>query len=104
MGAEVPGVGKNVTRLPTARKRPVRNCVALLDGSEGNVVGTGAPSRLDLPPKRVLAAAERAELNEVVVIGFDADGEFYFASSQADGGDVLWLLEMAKKKLLEVGD
>lgn len=47
-------------------------------------------SRLDIPPDRVLQKALDAGLTEVVVIGYDADGQEYFASSQADGGDVLW--------------
>lgn len=61
-------------------------------------------TRLDIPCERVLNGALKANLKEAVVVGFDSDGEFYFASSQADGGDILWLFELAKKKLLEVGD
>lgn len=56
---------------------------------------------LDLDPDRVLAQAT-GKLQGVVVLGFDKDGDFHFASSYADGGDVLWLLEVAKKKLLEI--
>lgn len=56
---------------------------------------------LDLDPDRVLAKAG-GNLRGVVVLGYDQDGDFYFASSYADGGDVLWLLEVAKKKLLEI--
>lgn len=97
-------MAKNVLRLPTARKRPVRNPVAVLDGSEGNVEGLDIVTTHDLPADRVLVQSRRADLSEVVVCGFDAEGEFFFMSSQANGGDVLWLLEMAKKKLMEVGD
>ncbi len=58
-----------------------------------------------IPVKDVLLAADRANLKETVVIGFREDGEeFYFASSEADGGTVLWLLEMAKKRLLEASE
>lgn len=31
------------------------------------------------------------------------EGQFYFASTYADGCDVLWLLEKAKLALLRVG-
>jgi hypothetical protein len=62
---------------------------------------TGITS-LDLDPDRVLAKAQ-GQLKGVVVLGYDQDGEFYAASSYADGGDMLWLLEICKKKLLEVG-
>lgn len=57
---------------------------------------------LDLDPTHVLAAALERGLTEVVVLGYDGDGDEYFASSKSDGGDVLWLLAMAQKNLLDV--
>ena len=59
---------------------------------------------LDVPCARVLEAALESTLQRVIIIGTDADGEFYFGSSMADGGDCLWWLEIAKKRLLELGD
>ena len=61
---------------------------------------------LDLPTERILQAAiNNAEpLQKVVVIGYDSNGEMYFASSVADGPEVLWLLEKAKLKLLNIGE
>lgn len=56
-------------------------------------------TRLDLPPDRILEAAV-GQLEGVVVIGFDHAGELYAASSYADGGTMLWLLEQCKAKLL----
>jgi len=71
----------------------------------GDVVEmAGLVTVLDIPPTRILAKAAAAKLESVVVIGFDKEGDFYFASSKADGSDVLWLIELAKKKLLELGD
>lgn len=58
---------------------------------------------LDIAAERVLEGAHEARLASAVVIGHAENGDFYFASSIADGGDVLWLLEVAKKKLLEMG-
>jgi hypothetical protein len=55
---------------------------------------------LDVNVDRILQAALDAKLSQVVIVGLDADGEFYFCSSKADGGDVLWELEKAKLKLL----
>jgi hypothetical protein len=69
-----------------------------------DVVYFPGPSRLDTPVGRVMEAAVEASLTEIVVIGFDEDGDFYFASSKADGGDVLWLLERAKHKLMTITD
>lgn len=60
-----------------------------------------------VPVSQVLLSADQADLKETVVIGFKKDekaDQFYFASSEADGGTVLWLLEMAKKRLLEYGE
>lgn len=59
-------------------------------------------TKLDIPVSKTLKFAKEANLQCAVVIGFDDNGEFYFASSKADGGYVIWLLEMAKKKLLEI--
>jgi len=66
-----------------------------------NIVEFDGITSLDIPPPRILAKAAGAKLESVVVIGFREDGNFYFASSGADGGDVIWLLELAKKQLLE---
>lgn len=55
---------------------------------------------LDIDPELVLEGA-KGKLQGCMVIGFDHDGEFYAASSYADGGDAMWLLELCKKRLLE---
>lgn len=68
-----------------------------------NVVVLPVVTRLDCPPERVLQAAA-AEVEKVVVIGWQPDGGFYFASSIAAGPECLWLIEMARKRLLEIGD
>lgn len=69
-----------------------------------NVVELNNVTRLDLPPKRILKKAKEADLETIIIIGVTTDGELYFASSAADGGDVLWWMEKAKKALLEIGD
>lgn len=68
-----------------------------------NVIPLGNVTKLDLPTDRVLDAAKGHCSEGVVVLGFDDDGDFYFAPSIADGGTVIWLLEQAKLALLEVG-
>ena len=69
-----------------------------------NVIPLGGVTRLDIPTDRVLEAAKGHCSEGVIVIGWDDDGSLYFASSMADGGEVLWLLEMCKKRLLEEGE
>lgn len=68
----------------------------------GEVVVLDIVTRLDIPAERVLQAALDAGLQSVVVVGYDADGEEYFASSLADGGDALWLLQRGSYKLLSM--
>lgn len=68
-----------------------------------NVVRFTGITTLDLDADHVLESA-LGKLDGVVVVGFDKDGREYFASSYSDGGDVLWLFERAKKKLLEMPD
>lgn len=68
-----------------------------------NVVNIGCVTKLDLPIDTVLEGA-KDKLDAVVIIGYTKDGDEYFASTFADGGSVLWLLEKCKKQLLKVGD
>ena len=56
-------------------------------------------TKLDLSPDRILEKV-KGKLEGVVILGFDKDGEEYFASSYADGGTVMWLLERCKLQLL----
>ena len=60
-------------------------------------------TRLDLPPDRILEGA-MDKLQGVVVLGYKENGTSYFASSYADGGTVIWLMEQAKKRLLDMAD
>jgi len=60
-------------------------------------------TKLDIDPDAVLEN-NKGKLEGVVIMGWDNDGNEIFASSYADGGTVLWLVERLKKRLLEVGD
>ena len=68
---------------------------------KSNVIPLGNVTRLDVPVDRVLDMAKGKIPNGVVIMGYDEDGQEYFASSIADGGTVLWLLERLKQQLLE---
>lgn len=56
-------------------------------------------TKLDLPPDRILETA-MGKLKGVVILGYDTEGEEYFACTYADGGTVNWLLDRCKQKLL----
>jgi len=66
-----------------------------------NVIQFRGITRLNLDPDTTLENT-KGKLKGFVILGYDLDGTEYFASTYADGGDVLWLMERMKKRLLEV--
>ncbi|MBA2125076.1 hypothetical protein DLM45_02395 [Hyphomicrobium methylovorum] len=67
-----------------------------------NVVELNCETTLDIPAERILSKALGSELNTAIVVGYDKDGDLYFASTTADGGTVLWLFEQAKIALMGI--
>lgn len=67
-----------------------------------NVVVLNNITKLKIPAKRVIKAAKKAGLTDVVILGYDAEGDEYFASSEPNGPEVMWMLERAKKKLMDI--
>lgn len=72
-----------------------------MSGGPDNIVIWRGVTKHDLPVERLLDAAKTAGLEGVVILGWK-DGEPYFASSMADGANVMWLMRTCEKKLLEV--
>lgn len=66
----------------------------------GDVVRLRCITTLPLPVTRIIDDTPR-DLSEIIVIGIDKEGDFYIATSEADGGNVLWWIEMAKRKLID---
>jgi hypothetical protein len=64
------------------------------------IIPIGGVTRLDLEADQILESA-KGQLEGVVLLGFDKDGDLYAASSYADGGTVLWLMEAAKNLMME---
>lgn len=56
---------------------------------------------LDSDPNKIMAGAYN-KLDEVVIAGTAKNGEFWFSSSVADGGTVLWLIEHLKMQLMGI--
>ena len=52
-------------------------------------------------PKSVLQKAKKWGMKRCIVIGFDENERVIFGGSFSDAGDILMLLELAKKHLLE---
>lgn len=59
-------------------------------------------TKLDLPPDRVLENNIGLGHDGIIIMGYDKDGQEFFASTYADGGTVLWLMERLKLRLLNV--
>lgn len=68
----------------------------------GEVVRLQTITRLNLNPDAVLKEAIGKCPEGVFIAGYDADGDLFFASSIADGGTVLWMMEIAKARLLKM--
>jgi hypothetical protein len=75
----------------------------MADDTTTKVVSFPGVTRLDMPANRIREAIPE-DLDEIVVIGFDKAGEFYFAANKADGAAALWLLELAKRRLFACVD
>lgn len=68
-----------------------------------NVIPFNGITKLDLDPDIVLENT-KGKLEGFVICGYDHMGIEYFASTYADGGDVLWLLERMKLRLLNIAE
>jgi hypothetical protein len=66
-----------------------------------NVVSIDVPTTLDVPCDKVLSSALGNDLASVVVLGWDKDDGFYIAASTGEIGEILLLLEMAKRETME---
>jgi hypothetical protein len=56
----------------------------------------------EVPVEEVLKGSEKLQM--VTIMGYDQDGNEYFASSSADIQEVYWLLGRFRKFLEEIGD
>lgn len=68
--------------------------------NKDNVVTLPVVTRLNLDADRTLENLQ-GRLEGFVLAGYDKDGNEFFSSTYADGGDALWLVERFKKALLE---
>ena len=66
-----------------------------------NVVPFNGITKLDLDADKTLENI-LGKLSGFVLCGYDKDGNEFFSSTYADGGDALWLLERCKLELLTI--
>jgi hypothetical protein len=67
----------------------------------GKVIELETVTTRAIPPEAILGAALKAELTEVVIIGQRPDGTVYFAMSTAEAPAVNWMLDCAKRLLMD---
>lgn len=72
--------------------------------NEDNIVELGCITRLDIPPEKILSRAIDADLQSVVIVGYDQDGNEYFASSVADGAQAMYHLQRGIWSLNKITD
>lgn len=65
-----------------------------------NVVELNTITTLDIPAQRIIDALPD-DMEDIVIVGYDSDGELILASNKASGGDVLWLIKSAEKLMME---
>lgn len=70
------------------------------DNDNSNVVTLDVQTTLPIPPDKILKAAI-GQMESAVIIGWDKEGKFYFAASDAQAKDTLWLVKMAEDFLVE---
>lgn len=69
--------------------------------ADDNVVVLDGPTRLDIPPERVLNGALESELESVLVVGWQKNGQLYKASSTGDAAAILLLLEHMRFDIMQ---
>ncbi len=62
------------------------------------------PASDTMTPELALASAAMLNLQDVLIIGYDQDGQFQIRSSRMTRMDGLWLAKMAERYALEVPD
>lgn len=67
----------------------------------GKVIELGRATTADIAPETILNGALQAALTEAVVIGQWPDGSVYFAMSTAEAPSINWLLDCAKRLLMD---
>lgn len=72
--------------------------------TEDNVIRLQTTTTLDLPAETILDGAREADLETAAVLGWEQNGDFYFASTIADPTKLLWLLKTAERALFNMAE
>ncbi len=64
----------------------------------------GFPATVTMTPDQALDSAAQLEPKDVLVVGYDKDGDLVVRSSRMSRQDALWLCEMLKRHIFEAHD
>jgi hypothetical protein len=64
----------------------------------------GFPATTTFTPDQALASAAQLEPQDVLVVGYDKDGDLIIRSSRMSLQDSLWLCEMLKKHIMDAAN
>lgn len=73
-----------------------------MNDNEDNVVDLPVAFHGDIDAEIILDAAKNQDLDMMMVIGYDHDGEFYMATSSAYRGDHLLLLQRGIAEVMDI--
>lgn len=61
-----------------------------------NVIEFSGMTKLPIPVSKVLREAQKTKLTDVIVMGWDENGDLYVASSACSAPEILWLIDRGK--------
>jgi hypothetical protein len=67
----------------------------------GEVIRPDFVTKLDVPIDDVINGAKETKFESIIVIGWTEDEGHYFASSTGDAAEMLFILELAKKRVID---
>jgi len=92
----------NGTKIDWANRK-CKECSGLGYVTAKNVVEIGIVTTQDADPDKVLTQA-MGKLDTVIIMGYDKDGEEYFASNKSEGSLITWLMDRLKHRLMRITD
>lgn len=66
-----------------------------------NIISFPRLNSEDIPVDRLLEQALSEDLQSVLLIGKDKNGDYFLSSSDVDIKNMLWLIEVLKREIME---
>ncbi len=66
-----------------------------------NVIPLDVETFQDIDPKKITEAADKVDFEHVMIVGWEKNGEMYFASSQGSAVEIVLDLEICKRMIMD---